>query len=180
MSSFTQSVWRPPQDATTPGMGMLFACRMTGLVPNSQAPQLYLVPDASTNTAQIKGATNVAWNSNPVMRHNKPQQGLRFYAAGITLADPNGTLRNTGNLSIQINNLTQANSVLSVPLLVSGGAAPSADGQACYYPVGGGLYGISYVNVVRPYDELQIALQTPTNTSSTATALTVVVHGMWL
>ncbi len=180
MSSFSQNVWRPPQDAATPGMGMLFACRMTGLAVNSQAVQVYLVPDISTNTAQIKGSTNVAWNSNPVQRHAKPQQGLRFYTAGITLADPNGSLRNTGNLSLQINNLSQGNTVLSVPLIVSGGAAPGADGQSAYYPVGGGLYGISYVNVVRPYDDLQIALQTPSNTSSTATAVTVVVHGMWL
>lgn len=180
MSSFTQDVWRSAPQTAQPGIGMFLKCRFTGLTPNSQSAQLYLVPDVSGNPMQYKTGNNVAWTSNPAQRHAKPPQGLRFTVTAITLADPNGTLRNTGNLSLNINNLTQGNTVFDVPLVVAGTAAPSGAGQSATFQVSAGVYGIGFVRQINPYDDLQLSFQTPTSTVSTATAVTVIIHGFWL
>lgn len=181
MTSFSNGVWRKSQNMSAPGWDMLLSAKISGLVPNSQAVQLFTIADPMQNPAQIVGSpTNTAWTSSPTIRNNEPQQGARFMLTALTLADANGTLRDTGNILLNINNVTQGGVVINGGITVSGGASPVADGQATTYPVGGGLYGVNSVNAIKPYDVLQLSIQTPTNTASTATGLTLVLHGMWI
>ncbi len=181
MTSFSNGVWRQAQNVRTPGWDMLLSARIQGLTPNSQAVQLFTIADPTRNPAQIVGSpTNTAWTSSPTIQNNEPQQGARFFLTSITLADPNGSLRDTGNIVLNINNLDQGGVVVNGAVTISGGSSPTADGQATTYPVGGGLYGANSVNAIKPYDRLQLSIQTPSNTTSTATALTVILHGMWV